>query len=78
MKKHILNYDNNTFTLGQGNKVLGRTNDNDICINEPSISSKHLLISNFSDKIEIVDLNSSNGTLINGKKIFPLNSFRDK
>jgi len=75
MIKHTLNYNNNIFTLEHGNIVLGRTNDNDICISEPSISSKHLLLTNFGDKVEIIDLNSSNGTLINGKRITPLKSY---
>ncbi|GIW21442.1 MAG: adenylate cyclase [Candidatus Sericytochromatia bacterium] len=76
MVKHSLIYNENIFNLNYGNQVLGRTIDNNICINEPSISSKHLLISNFDDKVEIVDLNSSNGTLLNGKRLFPLKSYQ--
>ncbi|MFN8673113.1 MAG: adenylate/guanylate cyclase domain-containing protein [Candidatus Sericytochromatia bacterium] len=69
--KHVFLIDSVEKEIRQGSSVLGRSSDNAISISEASVSSKHLLISNFSDYIEILDLNSSNGTFINGTKLNP-------
>lgn len=76
MSKHVLLFDSKKVELKSGNQVLGRNPENAIIITEPSLSSKHLLISNFDEHIEIMDLNSSNGTFINGNRIPPLVSIR--
>lgn len=76
MSKHVLLFNSNKVELKSGNQVLGRNPENAIIISEPSLSSKHLLVSNFDEHIEIMDLNSSNGTFINGSKIPPLISIR--
>lgn len=78
MTKHILLFNSDRVELRPGNQVLGRGSDNAISIPEPSLSSKHLLISNFSEHIEVVDINSSNGTFINNQRIPPMNSIRLK
>lgn len=76
MSKHILLFNTNKVELKEGNQVLGRSPENAISIPEPSLSSRHLLVSNFKEHIEIMDLNSSNGTFINGNRIPPLISVR--
>ncbi len=58
-KKHTL-FDINT---------IGRADDADIIIDDPFISSKHALIAKRGSKLVIQDLNSTNGTFLNGKKI---------
>lgn len=70
--KHFFLVDSKNIELKEGNSTLGRASDNLFFINEQSISSKHLLISNFLDYVEITDLNSSNGTLVNNSRLVPL------
>jgi hypothetical protein len=49
---------------------IGRAPDNDIVLNDGSVSKHHAqLVINSSDDVGIVDLNSTNGTSVNGAKI---------
>jgi len=49
--------------------TIGRSNTNDIAIEDPSISRKHCVFEKEGETFYITDLNSSNGTYINGKKV---------
>ncbi len=49
--------------------TIGRTEDNDIVIPLPTISRHHARITREDDKVFIEDLNSTNGTFVDGKKI---------
>lgn len=49
--------------------TIGRANDADIVIEDPFISSKHALIEKRGSRMIIQDLNSTNGTFVNGKRI---------
>ena len=56
----------------QGETItLGRAPDNDIQIKDDHISRKHLRIARKGKRFFIVDLGSTNGTLLNGEKIVP-------
>ena len=57
------------FEFDQGEISLGRAVDNDIAINDKSVSRHHVNISLIQGQAEIVDLDSRNGTQLNGKKI---------
>jgi len=66
----------NKWPLDEGVIILGRANDCDIQIDDQSVSSKHarLVIENdpFLDDsklISIEDLNSTNGTELNGRQV---------
>lgn len=48
---------------------IGRSKDNDIVINSQLVSKKHCQITFFDDHYVIEDLNSKNGTFINGEKV---------
>lgn len=61
-------YFGKTFPL-RGKTSLGRHSENDIFINVDGISRKHAVISVVADGLEIEDLDSSNGTFVNGEKI---------
>ncbi|MDO9288173.1 MAG: FHA domain-containing protein [Thermodesulfovibrionales bacterium] len=49
--------------------IIGRNPDNDIHIDNPAVSGSHAKIINEGGRIFIEDMNSTNGTFINGKKI---------
>ena len=49
--------------------VIGRAEGSDIFINDPMVSSKHARITPVPDGAILEDLNSTNGTLLNGLKL---------
>ncbi|HHW01232.1 MAG TPA: FHA domain-containing protein [Thermoanaerobacterales bacterium] len=49
--------------------TIGRASDSDIVIDDPFLSSKHALITKRGRGMLIQDLNSTNGTFVNGKRI---------
>lgn len=58
--------------------VIGRGPDCDIVINERQVSRRHVRIHlNSDNKIFIADLNSKNGTLLNGENVTDQNSLKD-
>ncbi len=57
------------FTLQEGDNVLGRSDEADIEINVKGVSKKHLTINVNGRVLYIEDMNSSNGTFVNGKVI---------
>ncbi|MFH1092234.1 MAG: FHA domain-containing protein [Pseudomonadota bacterium] len=57
------------FLLGQGKVSIGRTPDCDIKIDNPAISRKHATIEFSGDEYILNDLQSSNGTFLNGERI---------
>jgi len=58
-----------SFPLNSGKNTLGRSDSCEISIQSPGISKNHCEVHVYPDKIMIVDLNSSNGTFVNGVKI---------
>jgi len=59
---------NKTFAL-EDSQVIGRANDCDICLNVVHLSRNHARITVRGGELELEDLNSSNGTYVNGVKI---------
>lgn len=55
--------------LRQGDFYIGRAPDNDLVIDNPTISSKHARIYTYLTVSYIEDLKSTNGTYVNGKRI---------
>ena len=60
-----------SFDIKGSATFVGRTPDNDIQIEDTSVSRKHMKILRKGDKFFIEDLKSQNGTLLNGQKIKP-------
>jgi hypothetical protein len=58
-----------SYDLATERTTVGRVEDNAFQISEPSVSSHHCEILLRGDEIVIKDLNSTNGTFINGEKI---------
>ncbi|HEY7161461.1 MAG TPA: histidine kinase dimerization/phospho-acceptor domain-containing protein, partial [Acidobacteriota bacterium] len=61
--------DEQEFTLKNGPNSIGRARDNDIVILDQSLSRYHARIDVNDERIQITDLQSRNGTWINGKKV---------
>jgi len=57
------------YELKVDKTTVGRLEDNAFQIAEPSVSSHHCELIRRGDEIVVKDLNSTNGTFINGEKI---------
>jgi diguanylate cyclase (GGDEF)-like protein len=64
------------FKLDDGETVLGRSHRADIRLDDDSISRMHAKLSLSETSVHVEDLNSSNGTMVNGEKI-TLQQLRD-
>ena len=67
-RKFVLEINGMKKSLEPGEYTLGRGTEVDIQIQDPGISRKHLVIT-VEDKVIVKDLNSTNGTYINGERI---------
>jgi hypothetical protein len=57
------------YALRPGSQSIGRAPGNDIQPEDPTISKKHALVTVGDGGVVVEDLKSTNGTLVNGKKI---------
>ena len=57
------------FMLSEQTNTIGRTEDNYILLSDQSISRNHAKITNHGMIYTVIDLDSSNGTFVNDKKI---------
>src|ERR1700737_106596 len=72
MARLILSLDGSVLAEYNMNKeryTIGRLPDNDIRIDNPAVSGHHSLIINILNDSFLEDLNSTNGTYVNGKLI---------
>jgi hypothetical protein len=60
-----------SFELKEGECLLGRSPQNDICIDEKTVSRKHLKIGVKEDRYFITDLKSRNRTFYGGEYLVP-------
>ena len=60
-----------TLRIREGVSFLGRSLDNDIRIDDKTISRKHLKIENIKGKHFVTDLSSRNCTFYDGKYVVP-------
>jgi hypothetical protein len=52
-----------------GLTTIGRDSSNDIVINDPHVSSQHARLELTGGDLYLIDLNSTNGSYVNGRKI---------
>ncbi|MSP23720.1 MAG: GGDEF domain-containing protein [Myxococcales bacterium] len=57
------------FKLGDGTTTIGRSSRADICVEDDSISRMHVRLTMDGPRVSLEDLESSNGTLVNGDRI---------
>src|SRR5687768_16159242 len=57
------------FQIGPGAATIGRTEDNAICVPHKSVSRHHARIASVDGRVTITDLESKNGTFLNGEAI---------
>ena len=57
------------FPLPSNITVLGRRHDCDLCVPLTLVSRRHCKVSKDDNAVKIRDLNSRNGTFLNGKRI---------
>ena len=72
MARLVLSLDGQTlaeYTMNKERYTIGRLPDNDIRIDNPAVSGHHSLIINILNDSFLEDLNSTNGTYVNGKLI---------
>lgn len=58
-----------TFDLTEAQTALGRAPANDYVVTFPAVSGRHALITQEGGQFYIEDLNSSNGTFLNGERL---------
>jgi len=68
---------NRRFSLASGTTRLGRVADNQIALDGPSISSHHCEIIVSSSGVRLRDLDSTNGTFVNGTRVSESPLFRN-
>ncbi|HSH84338.1 MAG TPA: FHA domain-containing protein [Guyparkeria sp.] len=57
------------FTLRVGRQTIGRRADNDIVLDEPSVSSSHAWILNQQGHHVVMNMLSTNGTFVNDQRV---------
>ncbi|MDE3071811.1 MAG: FHA domain-containing protein [Pseudomonadota bacterium] len=57
------------FVLRTGRQTIGRRDDNDIVVNDPSVSASHAWIINQQGHYVIMNTLSTNGTFVNDRRI---------
>jgi ABC-type multidrug transport system ATPase subunit/pSer/pThr/pTyr-binding forkhead associated (FHA) protein len=55
--------------------AVGRAPDNDLVINHPAVSGHHLRLEKSAAEVSVTDLQSTNGTQVNGRRIAPNSKF---
>jgi DNA-binding winged helix-turn-helix (wHTH) protein len=60
---------NREFPLGDGEHVIGRTADADICLESPKVSRRHARLVVDGTRATIEDLGSKNGSFVKGVRI---------
>ncbi|MDM0120700.1 FHA domain-containing protein [Variovorax arabinosiphilus] len=57
------------INLAEGRTTIGRTDRNTLVLDSPLVSRAHAAIDVVGTSVTVTDLRSSNGTLVNGRKI---------
>ncbi len=61
--------DEREITLEAGETLIGRASENAVVIDNPAASSRHCAILRSGSRYTLRDMNSTNGTLLNGARV---------
>ena len=64
---------NREYTFVQDCITIGRDRTSDVCVPSPLVSRHHVLIVKSSDGVKLMDLGSTNGSVVNGQKVVSCN-----
>ncbi|MCZ2403623.1 DUF3662 and FHA domain-containing protein [Paenarthrobacter sp. Z7-10] len=65
----VLDIDGQRYSLNAESIVLGRSSEADILIDDTGVSRRHLEIRSMNGRCTAVDLGSTNGSYVNGRKV---------
>jgi hypothetical protein len=65
----VLDIDGQRYSLNAASIVLGRSSEADILVDDTGVSRRHLEIRSTNGTTEAVDLGSTNGSYVNGRKV---------
>ncbi|MGI9658934.1 MAG: FHA domain-containing protein [Gaiellaceae bacterium] len=65
----IADNENRVFVLQSGTATIGRTESNKIAVEDQRVSRTHLQLDCADEGVELTDLGSANGTLVNGERV---------
>ena len=65
----ILSWDGRKLEVGQRRIVIGRSKDADLQVNDPNVSRRHAEVRQEGATYWLVDLDSTNGVEVNGKRV---------
>jgi pSer/pThr/pTyr-binding forkhead associated (FHA) protein len=51
--------------------TIGRTSENDVVVNEYSVSTRHAILAVVNGEYRLTDMGATNGTLVNGVRMVP-------
>jgi pSer/pThr/pTyr-binding forkhead associated (FHA) protein len=57
------------FTIPEGSSTIGRAPDNTVVLNAPDVSRRHARLERAGSHLRVYDLNSTNGTRVNGEAV---------
>jgi S-DNA-T family DNA segregation ATPase FtsK/SpoIIIE len=57
------------FAVPLGSSSIGRVAGNDVVIDDPLVSKRHARVEITADSIEVIDMNSANGILVDGGQV---------
>ncbi|MCA8962968.1 MAG: FHA domain-containing protein [Planctomycetes bacterium] len=58
-----------SMKIGQGTLLIGRSKRNQLTLHDTLLSRKHCSLTRHRDQLVLADLNSSNGTFVNGERV---------
>jgi len=63
-------------TFGSDQFTVGREDDNDLILDRVNVSKQHVRLRRVQGAIELIDLGSTNGTYVNGRKVESVRAIR--
>jgi hypothetical protein len=70
MKRAILSYGNHRYVLNSAVCIIGRSENCDLIIDDPSVSRRHCVIVQSNSRYVVFDFKSSNGVSFKGESVF--------